>query len=166
MNFVSVKGLQVLFEYNQVRPYTYSHGAPDQNYAHYGYALAHPLGANFKEFIGGFSYRKNLCEFYAQAMYVDMGRDSIYQTSNVGQNIFLSYTTRHSEYGNKTGQGLQTAILQSHLRFTYFILPALNLRVELGYIQRAEHIDDIYELQNPYIYFGLKSGIWNSYKDF
>jgi hypothetical protein len=166
INALRVKGLQVLAEYNQVRPYTYTHGVPDQNYAHYAYPLAHPLGANFREFIGSVSLRRNQWELLIHGMSAAMGRDSLDRTSNVGQNIFLSYTTRHAEYGHKTGQGLKTRMLQSHIRFTYFVLPALNLRLEAGYMQRAEVMENLYELQNPYIYVGLRSGIWNSYRDF
>ncbi len=166
INAFNVKGLSLQAEYNEVRPFTYSHGLTSQNYANYGMPLAHPFGANFREFLGFITYRKNNWQISAQAMAVIIGKDSLNGKSNIGQNIFLSYTTRQSEYGNFTTQGIKTNILQSNLKFTYFIIPNMNLRLELGYIQRSEKNTIGYQLQNPYIYFGLKSSFWNSYKDF
>ena len=99
-------------------------------------------------------------------MGVVIGKDSLSATSNIGQNIFLSYNTRNNEYGNYTTQGIKNTILQSHIKYTYFIIPAMNLRLELGYIQRSESNTIGYQVQNPYIYFGLKSSFWNSYKDY
>ncbi len=165
INALGVKGLELQGEYNQVRPYTYSHGAPEQNYAHYGMPLAHPLGANFKEALGFITYRKGRGGFSTQLMIARSGRDSS-AASNVGQNIFLSYTTRPFEYGHYTTQGVLTKINQVHFRFFYQLVPELNLRLELGYIQRSEKNDRQYELQNPYFYVGIRSTIWNNYRDY
>ncbi|MGZ4095028.1 MAG: hypothetical protein ACXVNQ_01535 [Bacteroidia bacterium] len=166
INAFKIKGLSLQAEYNEVRPYTYSHGLPEQNYSHYGMPLAHPFGANFRELLGFINYRKKNWQVSAQGMYVLIGKDSLSAKSNVGQNIFLSYTTRPFEYGHYTGQGIQSHILQSSLKFTYYLIPDMNLRVELGYLQRAESSTSGYILQNPYVYFGIRSSFWNSYKDF
>jgi hypothetical protein len=164
VNALKIKGLTLQAEYNEVRPYTYTHGAVAQNYAHYGQSLAHPFGANFKEYLGTLNFRKGRWMFNAQAVYAIIGKDSL--GSNVGQNIFLPYTTRPYDYHHYTTQGLQTKFMQSDLRLTFFILPQMNLRVELGYIQRSEISVGQYELQNPFIYFGLKTSFWNFYRDF
>jgi hypothetical protein len=166
INAFGIKGLKLQLEYNEVRPYTYTHGLVDQNYSHYGSPLAHPLGANFKEVLGFVNYRKNKSEWSAQLMYAFVGKDSANASSNVGQNIFLSYNTRNSEYGNYTTQGIKTTLLQSHLKYTWYIVPNMNLRLELGYIQRSEKNTHGYILENPYIYFGIKTSFWNSYRDF
>ncbi len=165
INAFNVKGLSLLAEYNEVRPYTYSHGVVEQNYSHYGMALAHPFGSNFKEFLGFLSYRKNSFEFNWQGMYAIIGKDSLNSKSNIGQNIFLSYTTRAMEYGNKTTQGLKTNLLQSNLKFTYYLIPDMNMRLELGYIQRSETSKSGYVLQSPFVYFGFKTSFWNRYRD-
>ncbi len=164
VNAFKIKGLTFQAEYNEVRPYTYSHGSVPQNYAHYGQPLAHPFGANFKEYLGFLSYRKGRLMISAQGVYSTMGVDST--NSNVGQNIFASYTTRPFEYGHKTGQGVKTTFMQSDLRLTYFLVPQMNLRIELGYIQRSQSDERGAELQNPYIYFGLKTSFWNFYRDY
>lgn len=166
INSFGVNGLTLLAEYNQVRPYTYTHGLPDQNYGHYGWPLAHPFGANFRELIGAASIRKERWELMMQGMHATVGRDSLNGNSNVGQNIFLSYTTRPAEYGHRTGQGISTRLLQSHIRFSYFVLPALNLRLEAGYIQRTEQMKEVFELQNPYFYVALRSAVWSRQTDF
>jgi hypothetical protein len=166
INAFKVKGLSVQAEYNEVRPYTYTHGVVEQNYAHYGAPLAHPFGANFREFLGMITYRKKNWQISVQGMNVTIGKDTVGSKSNMGQNIFLSYTSRPYEFGHYTTQGVKTNILQSHLRLTYFIVPDMNLRIEAGYIQRSEMNTAGYVLQNPYLYFGIKSSFWNVYKDF
>ncbi|MDI1354111.1 MAG: hypothetical protein PSX36_04290 [bacterium] len=166
VNALGIKGLKLQLEYNEARPYTYSHGLPDQNYAHYGTPLAHPFGANFKEIQGFVTYRHHRWELGTQLMYALIGKDSSANSSNVGQNIFLSYNTRANEYGNYTTQGLKTTVVQSHLKFTYFLIPNLNMRLELGYIQRSEKNGRGYGLENPYIYLGIKTSFWNTYRDF
>jgi hypothetical protein len=165
INALGVKGLKLQAEYNHVRPYTYTHGLIDQNYSHYGMPLAHPFGANFYELLGSINYRHRSWELSAQGMYAVTGRDSA-TNSNVGQNIFLSYTTRPFEYGHRTGQGIRNTILQSHLKFTWFVVPDINMRVELGYVQRGEQNDRGYALQNPYIYAAFRTSFYNLYRDF
>src|SRR6185503_5104840 len=48
----NISNLDLQFEHNRVRPFTYSHGDSLANYTHYNQPLAHPLGASFSEFIG------------------------------------------------------------------------------------------------------------------
>jgi hypothetical protein len=165
INAFNIKGLMLTAEFNQVRPYTYTHGVVDQNYGHYGVPLAHPLGANFRELIGSLTYREGKAGFNARLMYAVSGRDSA-RSSNVGQNIFLSYTTRPKEYGHYTTQGIRTVILNFHFRYYYLLVPNLNLRLEAGYVQRSESSTAGYKLVNPYFYLGITSSIWNSYRDY
>jgi hypothetical protein len=166
INAIGIKGLQLQVEYNEVRPYMYTHGIVDQNYSHYGMPLAHPFGANFREFLGILNYRRNKIQLSWQGMYAIVGKDSISAKSNIGQNIFLSYTTRPFEFGHYTTQGIKTNVLQSHLKLTYYLIPNMLLRLEVGYIQRSEQNSLGYVLENPYFYFGIKSTFWNAYRDF
>ena len=166
INAFNIKGLKLQAEYNEVRPFTYTHGIVSQNYSHYGMPLAHPFGANFRELLGFINYRKNRFELSWQGMRVIVGKDTTNSTSNIGQNIFMSYNTRSMEYGNKTTQGIKTTVLQSSLKFTYYLIPDMNMRLELGYMQRSEQNTKGYNLQNPYFYLGFKTSFWNSYRDF
>jgi len=161
-----IKGLKLQVEYNEVRPFTYTHGIVVQNYAHYGMPLAHPFGANFREFLGFINYRKNRFELAWQGMQVVVGKDTSGTKSNIGQNIFVSYNTRNLEYGNKTTQGIKTNVLQSTIKLTYYLIPDMNMRLELGYMQRSEKNTRGYQLQNPYFFVGFKTSFWNTYRDF
>ncbi len=165
INAFGISGLKLQVEYNEVRPYTYSHGVVQQNYAHYGMPLAHPLGANFRELLGFVNYRKNSWELSWQGLYAVVGKDSLSPRSNVGQNIFLPYTTRPFEYGHNTTQGVKTTLLQSQVKFSYFLIPDMNMRLELGYIQRAEKNTNNYQLQDPYFFIAFKTSFWNTYRD-
>lgn len=164
INAFKVKGLTLQIEYNQVRPYTYSHGSVQQNYANYGQALAHPFGANFKEYLGFLSYRANRWMLSFQGLTAEIGMDSL--GVNLGQNIFTSYTTRPREYGHKTTQGNKRNLMQSDIKFTYYLVPQMNLRLEVGYIQRSISDDRFYRLQSPYIYVGIKTSIHQFYRDY
>lgn len=166
INALGVKGLRLQLEYNQVRPFTYTHGVVAQNYAHYGYPLAHPFGANFKEVLGFINYRKNNWELSFKGMGVIVGKDTAGTKSNIGQNIFMSYVTRSLEYGNKTTQGIKNTVLQSDIKFTFYLVPDMNMRLELGYIQRSERNTKSYALENPYFYLGFKTSFWNNYRDY
>ncbi|MES2565914.1 MAG: capsule assembly Wzi family protein [Bacteroidota bacterium] len=164
INAFKVKGLTLQVEYNQVRPYTYTHGSVQQNYANYGQALAHPFGANFKEYLGFVSYRANRWMLSLQGLSAVIGMDSL--GVNMGQNIFESYTTRPYEYGHNTTQGNKRRLMQSDIKFTYYLIPQINLRLEVGYIQRSIEDDYYYNLQSPYIYFGVKTSVHRFYRDF
>lgn len=164
INAFNIKGLSMQMEYNEVRPYTYTHGSVQQSYSHFGQALAHPFGANFKEYVGFLNYRKGRFALQLQGLSARIGMDTL--GSNLGQNIFLSYTTRPFEYGHKTVQGNKTQMLQSDIKITYYIIPQMNLRMELGYIQRSMKDNLGYELQSPFIYFGIKTSTHRFYRDF
>lgn len=165
INAFKIKGLNIQLEYNEARPYTYTHGLVSQNYAHNGLPLAHPLGANFREVLGIINFRKYRFQLSVKGIYSAVGKDSLQTKTNMGQNIFLSYTTRPYEYGHKTLQGDKHELMQSDLKFTYWVIPNINARFELGYIQQSIKSDAGYDLENPYIYIGFKTSFCNSYKD-
>jgi hypothetical protein len=107
--------LDLQAETNIVRPYTYSHGTPYGEYSSYLQPLAHPLGANFTEFIGIARYqplpRVNLT---AKLIYFDKGRDEA--PYNFGGDIMKNSSTRRTfetdaNYGNTIGQGFKNQVL-------------------------------------------------------
>ncbi len=160
-----VQNLSLRVEYNEARPYTYSHGAVTQNYAHMGQPLAHPLGANFREFIGTINYSLNKWNIRLHQVYAEVGKDSLAANSNVGQNIFLTYTTHTKEYGNYTLQGVRTFMSHSQADFSYLIVPAMNMRLQLTVIYRT-NTDVYYNLQNLYVGFGITCNHFNFYRDY
>lgn len=161
-----IKGLMIQSEFNQVRPFTYSHGMPDQNYGHYGLPLAHPLGANFKEGLLLLQYFRGRWQAGADLMLSLQGRDSSAKGLNYGSDIFRSYIDRASEFGNFTGQGVLHTTRQAHLKLGYLLVPAWQMKLELGFIQRWTNSSAGYVLQEPYLYFALKTALWNRYRDY
>ncbi|HEX4852279.1 MAG TPA: hypothetical protein VFV08_15795, partial [Puia sp.] len=57
INVFNIKNLDFQFEMNLVRPYVYSHNDTVSNYSNYNQPLAHPLGANFREFVTMLRYQ-------------------------------------------------------------------------------------------------------------
>ena len=109
----NIKEVKFLLEYNQVQPYTYGHRTILQNYSHMNQALAHPLGANFKEVINIVEVKKGKWRYKLKTMLAVAGLDSV--NTHYGQNIFASdydaSTGGQNSYGNFNGQGVSTTIL-------------------------------------------------------
>jgi hypothetical protein len=115
------KGISLLAEYNQVQPYTFAHKSPLQNYSHMNQALAHPLGANFKELFFSSSYRYNKWEYNLKITSAKVGLDSV--STHWGQNIFDndgdSSTGGLASYGNFNGQGFLTHLNTMYAEISY-----------------------------------------------
>lgn len=158
-----IKKLSFQTEINAVRPYTYSHGSVQQNYANYNQPLAHPLGANFTESVSFLNYRYKKWTFEAQFLYAIYGKDSA--GKNYGGNIFESYTTRPHDYGNKFFQGLQTDLLYSRFKLSYVLIPSADLLAEAGVALRQEK-NSASSLSSTFIFIGIKTAIMNRYYDF
>ena len=77
-NSFGIENLTLQTEYNLVRPYTYAHHNPQQNYAHYNQPLAHPLGANFSEFLIMANYKYKRWQLDGKLIFVKYGRIMIH----------------------------------------------------------------------------------------
>jgi len=118
----SFKEVNVLLEYNQAQPYTYAHKEPMQSYTHSNQALAHPLGANFKELVALVKYNKEKWKFSIKLTHASVGLDSL--NTHYGQNIFASDFDAQGvggqySYGNFNGQGVATQINTLHTEAAY-----------------------------------------------
>ncbi|MEI7801334.1 MAG: hypothetical protein WCI97_01690 [Bacteroidota bacterium] len=142
----TVENLDLQFESNWVRPYTYSHYDSVSNYTHYNQPLAHPLGANFNEMIVIARYQP-APNFWMTAKWFDIfiGQDSIIGSgssahyTNFGSNIqFLgTENTVNAIYGNKIGQGVNTHLTIGELTLTYRLRH--NLFIDAGITYRAAY---------------------------
>ncbi len=113
---LGAKNLDLQFETNIARPYTYAHKDIYTNYAHYRQPLAHPLGANFKEFVAIARYQPiPRLKLSGKLVVANYGVDS--DSTNYGGNILLSYNDREMDFDNEIGQGIATDL-------TYFDLTA------------------------------------------
>jgi hypothetical protein len=99
-----INNLDLQFETNIARPFTYSHKDTIANYTHYNQPLAHPLGANLREFIGIMKFQPTpKIYLYGRLMYYVQGLDSLGR--NFGSNPLQNYITRPREYGFFIGSG-------------------------------------------------------------
>jgi hypothetical protein len=155
-----LKNLSFQTELNAVRPYTYSHGSVQQNYANFNQPLAHPLGANFAESVSFLNYRHKKWMFETEFLYAKYGKDE--NGKNYGGNIFEPYTTHPNEYGNHFFQGLETNLLYARFRIGYYIIPSADLMAETGIAMRQE---TNFQRSN-FIFIGIRTGILNRYSDF
>jgi hypothetical protein len=123
-----IRNLDLQLEANRVRPFTYSHNDSIANYTHYNQPLAHPLGANFQEYIGIARYQpapKWLLQ--GKLFWWKQGIDSS-TTVSYGSNIFLPNTLRNRDDGFDVGEDLYQAktviasfLLSYELRQNLFI---------------------------------------------
>ena len=158
-----VPRLNYLAEFNTAKPYTYAHFDRVSNYAAMNQPLAHPFGANFREFLGLLNYSFKRFDFQGQMIYANYGADPA--GLNYGKNIFLSYETRVQDYGVSTGQGIKTNLFFTEAKVSYLINPKYNLRAEIGGIIRRES-SSISNQNTGLVTFGLRSTFRNLYRDF
>lgn len=163
-NVFKVQNLNFLAEYNVVRPYTYQHFVSISNYSNNGEPLAHPRGANFRELIGMANYSWNRFDFSLQGVYSRFGTDPDPAT-NMGGDIFQSYRTIPNMHGNYIGQGLRNDLYYADAKAAYVLNPKYNLRLELGYTQRYNKVEDAPTQKSGVISFGLRSSFRNFYGD-
>lgn len=168
-DFVGINGLKIQAELNTVRPFTYSYFENPstmntlQNYGHYNAPLAHPLGANFNEVLGGISFHKKRWIFEAMSTYAKVGLDSSVNFS-IGQNIYQPYNEREKEYGYKTGGGINTTILNNSFKVSYVLNPKMQTVIQLGINNRTYQNKYGNESSN-WITFGIKTALINQYFD-
>jgi len=163
-DLAKVENLNYLVEFNTARPYTYAHFQRISNYSGMNQPLAHPFGANFREFLGIMNYSFRRFDFQGQATYARYGLDP--QGLNYGKNINLSYETRALDYGSQVGQGIRTNLYFAELKTSYLLNPKYNLRLEVGGVYRRESSDGLASKNTQLITVGLRSTFRNLYQDF
>jgi hypothetical protein len=156
-----VKNLSYLFEFNTVKPYTYTDANTLSSYTFYGDPLAHPLGANFREFVGLLNYSIGRLDFQGQLNYAKYGLDGAGE--NNGQNINAPYAVASPTA--KVGQGIATDLYYAEGTVSFLVNPKYNLRFELGGLYRIQK-NDIHEYKNAVLTFGVRTTFRNLYHDF
>lgn len=154
-------------EYNQVRPYTYAHKIPVQNYAHYNQPLAHPLGANFREGLVflEYLYKDYLISF--KGFKAVLGKDT--SGLSFGNDIFRSdyeavkgsiYT-----YNNFIGAGLRTNLITYEVKASWILNHVNNMNIFISFRQRQE-INSRERIKENFILGGLSFNLRNKNYDF
>lgn len=158
---LTIKNLDLQMEMNRVRPFTYSHRDSVANYTHYNQPLAHPLGANFNEWIGIARFQPAAKWFLqAKAIYYVQGKDT--GSTSFGSNIFLPHVPpyRTQDFGFDIGDPVRGKTAVASLLVSYEWKP--NFFVELNGIVRKENATIVSPAKNSSIvYFGIR---WNMHR--
>ena len=175
-DFFYIPRLTMQMEYNFVRPYTYAHHNPQQNYGHYNQPLAHPLGANFSELLLMTNYKWKRFEIDFKVMFSKYGADIAGDSTSYGGNIYLSTGTygndeglvglgsgRPSDFGIYMYQGNLTKVDYKSLNISYILNPNTNLKINLGFTLRNSYNDK--DVKTQFINFGVISDLFNYYYD-
>ena len=154
-----LKNLFYQFEFNWVRPFTYTHVTIEQNYGHYNQSLAHPMGANFMESVNVLRYRKNNWMFEGKFIWANYGLD----TNNVsyGADIYKSYLLRDGNYDHEMIQGLDTKLYLWQFKAEYVLNAMWDMRLMAGFSTRVEQ-SAIHRKEELYLFFGISTDITRS----
>jgi hypothetical protein len=158
-----VERLNYLFEFNTVKPYTYSSKEPLSSYSFFGDPLGHPFGANFREFLGIMNYSMGRFDFQGQLNYAKYGLDAN-QADNNGKIITKPYPAAP----NPTpviGQGIPTQLYYAEGTVSFLINPKYNLRFEVSGLYRQEK-NSLNDSKTTFVTFGLRTAFRNLYHDF
>ncbi len=154
-----VDNFDLQLEINSARPYTYAHRdnditkRPATSYSHFNQPLAHPYGANFREFILQLKYQaSNKLSFSGLLLHSNYG-----EGVNIGRNILENYETRAEDFGNVTGQGIENDITAIHLNVSWQFFP--NYYADFTYINRSQSVQDANSIKTNYWGLGLRANI-------
>ena len=170
-NAFKTKNLMLQAEYNQVRPYTYSHNTIVLNYAHNNQPMAHLWGANFRELVLIGRYQKDRWFGEAKMIAGIRGFDVNDGTDNFsyGGDIYRNYNDRPFDTGVTIGQGIKTTTLNASAQLGYLVNPASNLKafVNLSYRNYNPEAETPSVLNNStvWINFGVRTDLFNWYFD-
>lgn len=171
-NAFKVNDLLLQFEYNRVRPYTYSHNTMVLNYGHNNQPMAHLWGANFSEaiFIGRYHYNRWFTDakliFGVRGFDYNNGTD----TYSYGGDIYRNYNDRPFDTNVKIGQGIKTKTFNGNLQAGYLINPASNLKIFTDITVRnfnpAAETATTFKNSTVWFNFGIRTDLFNWYFDY
>ncbi len=148
-------------EYNSIRPYTYSHIGPGQNYGNQGMPLAHPLGSNFMEILGEFKIQKGKWALKSFFSYFLQGLDK--DGFSYGNNVYQPYNNRPYEYGHYIGQGKGNNGFRAVLTLSYQVMKYGNLN---AFFENQFRYESAFNSSMYIPMIGLRSQLWNDYRNY
>lgn len=168
-NAFNIEDLHLQLEYNQVRPYTYSHNTITLNYGHANQSMAHLWGANFREFVAIARYKKRRYYGHFKAIYGQRGFDFLENGDYYGGNIYRTEIDRPFETGVRIGQGNTTDSFFAQTEVGYIINPVTNLKFFGSFIFRSfdPQANTMMHFDNTtyWVNIGLRTDIFNWYFD-
>jgi hypothetical protein len=158
INAFGVDHLDLQGELNLVRPYTYAHFDSIDSYTHYNQPLAHPLFANFIEYVGIARYQPTpKLSLFGRVVHARTGDDP--PNENWGTNPLRDYDSRVMDYGNEIGQGIGASINLAALDVSYQFYH--NMFIDLKALYRRKNSEED-RLDQETLYFGaaLRINFW------
>ncbi|WP_067145054.1 gliding motility protein RemB [Pseudotamlana agarivorans] len=167
-----VDNLLLQFEYNRVRPYTYSHNTIVLNYANSNQSMAHLWNSNFSEaiVIGRYHYKR----WFANAKLIFGVRgfdfDDDVDNYSYGGDIYRDYYDRPYDTGVEVGQGIRTNIFNGNLQAGYLLNVASNMKI-FGDVTFRDFDPDAttsttYKNNTVWFTVGVRTDLFNWYFDF
>ena len=169
-NVLGISNLDVQLEYNRVRPYTYSHREPTEefpdvtvsNYSHSFQPLAHPLGANFTENIIRVGYQPfPRLNFTFRFLSTRIGRDI---DANYGSNVLRPDVTRVANFGNAQNQGSLSNIRLVDLKASFRLFH--NGFIDIDLLSRHDRNEDLGDIRTFYLGTGFRYNFSSSSIDY
>jgi hypothetical protein len=142
-------------EHNWMRPFTFSHAYSSKSYGNLLQPLAHPLGANFREWISSINYTRNKIFVENIFAFQQYGSDSL--ATNYGNNIYKSNLNRSLDYGSEILQGIENNVFINQLTLSYLLIPKWFSFIDLGFTYRNHKIGDINN-SDLFISIGVRTG--------
>jgi len=171
-NAFKVDNLLLQAEYNQVRPYTYSHNTEILNYAHFNQPMAHLWGANFRELvlIGRYNYKR----WFADAKFIIGQRGFDFNTQDdsfaYGGDIYTNENDRIGDTNITIGQGNKTNSFMTEIQAGYLLNPQTNLKLFTNIIYRDfnPQAETATTTNSNTLWFsiGVRTDLFNWYNDF
>lgn len=174
-NITDEDRLSWIAEWNQVRPFTYTHRDVLTNYGHYYQPIAHPLGTDFQEFILRGNWYHNRWTTTVHLSLANRGLPEVINGSYSGEgsDMWVSYNSRLGNEGFDIADDPSTQIINMRGRVAYTFNPKwqMDLFLELGYRSGASYpfVFDpsvgLMETNSLWISGGLQTTIFRTYTD-
>jgi len=166
----NIKKLSWRFEWEGVRPYTYTHGfdKPGINYTTDNQALADPFGANFHEFISIFQYANQRWYSSLENLFTIRGEQPAGLPYPIGYDLWAGDLTTFPYapvFGSTTTQGVKNKYFYNQLIIGYLINARNRLGIQADIVYR-KHTSPTVGESDFYFSIGVKTGLYNFYKDF
>lgn len=161
LNVAGINNLDLQIETNIVRPYVYSHLKKDQTWTHFNQPMAHPLGANFKEYIGILRYQASpKLTLTGKYFHIIHGADSSLQesTTHFGGNILTTYLNRPKDDDISIGDGLTQQISLLDFKASYQIYQSTFIDFRF-ILRKAERESPLQAFDNTIITAGVRMNI-------
>lgn len=160
-----LKDASFVAEFNAVRPFTFGHSNTTQSYTHNNLPLAHPLGANFIEWVQITTWQPGK---FCVGLFTTYSRKGY--SNNIafmGEDILITNTDRdlnQREYGNFMLQGQRHDVANIRLNAGYVLVSQWNLRLDATVHYRLERTA---VSSNEMVFFGLglTTAMWNDYRN-